>query len=472
MRTIRPLPRRQIVICGNGASAAVLIHALARSLREPTTVTVIGEGRHLGEGIAYATRHSWHLLNVPAGRMSVEPDAPDQFLQWLARRGIVPQDWDSQFQPRQLYGQYLRDTLAAAICANPNLDLEIIRSEIIGLVRRQTGWTISFRTGAIHADLAVLATGNDMPAPVGFRHGPEIAASIMDNPWAPLKTRRGDDILVLGTALTAVDAVLTLMAHGHRGHITLLSRRGLLPHVHVPASVAAPLTPPWPRTTHGLLRAMRLALGPTPRAEDWQGFMDAMRPFWPEIWNGLAVVEKRRFLRHGAAIWNVHRHRLAPGAGARIDAARGDRVTILRGRIAAIARNEDGSLAVEIAGRDGQRWLDVDRIINCSGPNSDPEKTHDRLTENIIASRYARASAAGVGLDVDEACRVINREGEAQRSLFAIGAPTRGRWWEITAMPEIAQQARRLAATMIEQLDILGKAEATRPAADQLSAAP
>jgi uncharacterized NAD(P)/FAD-binding protein YdhS len=100
---------------------------------------------------------------------------------------------------------------------------------------------------------------------------------------------------------------------------------------------------------------------------------------------------------------------------------------------------------VTIRGRRGETQLTVDRIINCMGPNTDPEKSHNRLIENIVASLQARTAPPGVGLDVTDDSRVISYEGIAHPCLFAMGALTRGNWWEITAVPEIARQAVRIA---------------------------
>ena len=451
-------PRYQIAICGNGASAALLVHALARRVERPTTVCAIGAGEYFGEGIAYSTRNPQHLLNVTAPRMSADPDVPGQFHAWLAENGTLPAAWAETFQSRTQYGQYLRKQVASAICANPNLALALERSDIRGIVRRDNGWTVSYRNGAVDADIVVLATGNDMPERLSSRYGGDIAAAIVDNPWGALKLARGEDVLILGTALTAVDTVLSLVGQGHKGKITLLSRRGLVPHTHVQPEPGPVLPQHYARSVAEILRATRELLGRKPSPAQWQGFMDAMRPHWSDIWQNLPVREQRRFLRHGATIWNAHRHRLAPAVGAQMEQILGTRAQILRGRIAGLSPNPDGSLAVKISGRDGQRIIDADRIINCTGPNSDPEKTNDPFIENLIASRYARASSSGIGLDVDARDRLIARNGEVHHSFFAMGSLTRGKWWEITAIPEIAHQAQRLAQTLAEQLEILKSA--------------
>src|SRR6185437_751692 len=172
------------------------------------------------------------------------------------------------------------------------------------------------------------------------------------------------------------------------------------------------------------LRAMRSSLGPDPAAAQWQGLMDAMRPHWPEIWQSFPSAEKRRFLHHGATFWNVHRHRLAPRIGEFLQEGLSDNIRLLKGRLSGLALAKDGVTAA-IAQNGHKIVLPVGRVINCTGPNSDPEKTHDRLIENLVASRLARGAEASIGLDVDGKNRVRDAAGIVQPSLLAMGALTR-----------------------------------------------
>jgi len=46
--------------------------------------------------------------------------------------------------------------------------------------------------------------------------------------------------------------------------------------------------------------------------ESWRSSVDALRPATQELWRSLGPEERRRFLRHPRAYWEVHRHRVAP----------------------------------------------------------------------------------------------------------------------------------------------------------------
>ncbi|HEY2836906.1 MAG TPA: hypothetical protein VGI89_10085, partial [Rhizomicrobium sp.] len=322
---------------------------------------------------------------------------------------------------------------------------------VMSLERRDDLWLVHHEDGTVEADIVVLATGNDLPAPIATQYDAAIRARIIDNPWDEWEVERDDAILVLGTGLTAVDAVISLRDRGHRGRVHLMSRRGLLPAGHVEVRKTASLPPPYPKTAAGLLRAFRNRVGRGPDPADWQALMDGLRPQWPAIWQSLPPAEKKRFLRHAAAYWGIHRHRIAPGAAAQFAAAD---VEISKGRLHGIAAAGDGRLEVAIARGGRVETVTVDRLINCTGPNTDPQKNLDPLMQKILASGVARAGEYRLGLDVDALNRVRGADGAVHPDLFAMGALTRDRWWEITAIPEISRQAVEVASRIREHLSI------------------
>ena len=443
--------RRSIAICGNGASAAVLLCALARNGESQLDVTVIGSGEVPGQGVAYATTNDNHLLNVPAGRMSADPLQPSQFLDWLGMRGIHNQTFAGQFVARSFYGRYLEDHLDIWLKAAPQLAVQFRQARVRAISRHGNSWLVSHDGGTVEADLVVLATGNDMPAPMAAGYDPAIAGRIIDMPWGKFDVGPKENILVLGTGLTAIDAVITLLDQGHQGAITLLSRRALLPARHVESANVPGLKAPYPKTVVGLLRALRGAAGRDPAPANWQGLMDAMRPLWPLIWSGMPPVEKKRFLRHAATHWSVHRHRMAPQVAERMDQAP---IHIVKGRLHRLT-SIGQALRAEIVQGGAMRSMHVDFVINCTGPNSDPQKNPDPLIQELLASGHARAGANRLSLDVDEANRLRNSDGMVHPGLFAMGALTRDRWWEITAIPEIARQAIEIASHVRAYLSVL-----------------
>jgi uncharacterized NAD(P)/FAD-binding protein YdhS len=451
------MSRRTLVVCGNGASAVLLVCALARQAGQGLAIVLIGKNAEHGRGIAYSTRNPNHLLNVPAGRMSADTNRPDQFVQWLVARGIVLQAWPQTFVARTLYGAYLADLLDTTLKSNPDLDVRFVQGAVQSLMRKNLGWIVSHEGGSVNADLVALATGNDLPPPIAAHYPRALGAHISDDPWAEPKVGRDRDVLVLGSGLTAIDVAISLQDRGHTGKIHLLSRHGLLPQIHVEPVQTAPLPQPFPASARGFLRAMRIALGHAPAPAHWQGLMDALRPHWPQIWQSFPAVEKKRFLRHCATHWNIHRHRLAPVVGEMLRQGLADNIRVMKGRLKHLKPVENGITATIVRGAH-RVDLPIGHVINCTGPNANPEKTRDRLIENLVASRLARGTEAGIGLDVDGRNRVLDKGGTAQPSLLAMGALTRGHWWEITAVPEIARQAQVMSGAIMEYLGILNAA--------------
>jgi uncharacterized NAD(P)/FAD-binding protein YdhS len=58
---------------------------------------------------------------------------------------------------------------------------------------------------------------------------------------------------------------------------------------------------------------------------------------------------------------------------------------------------------------------------------------------------FVRQDECRLGLDVTRTGALINRTGTVSRSLFALGPPTRGAFWDITAIPVIRRQSEILA---------------------------
>ena len=179
--------------------------------------------------------------------MSAWPDQPDDFLQWAKARQTAAKPDD--FLPRLWYGQYVRETLlAAAEEAAPFGELPVVYDEVRRVARRPDGgWFVH---------LANAASRNAPPrscSPSAIARRPTRSASagagrgrgLIADPWRPFAmnvVRPDESVVVLGSGLTAVDAVLSLAHPDRRAPITILSRRGLLPHAHAAALRAPPST--------------------------------------------------------------------------------------------------------------------------------------------------------------------------------------------------------------------------------------
>lgn len=444
-------PAAHVLIIGGGASG-VLMAAQLLSLAPATRVTIIEKSAMLGCGIAYATDNPDHLLNTRVHNMSAFPDDPDHFLRWLHRSGEAPQATGACFVGRQTYGRYLGSLIAGPTEDRPegrhDRRLRCLRDDCTRLDSDPDGVRAHLKTGAVlSADVAILATGHAVsPTPGGgLRGGWDFTPPA--SPDVP--------VVIIGTGLSMVDHVVSLIGSGHRGQITCLSRRGLLPRAHAPATAmtidrdALPIGGSVSQVLHWLRRQARQAEA---KGGTWRDAVDGVRPHVTAIWQSWDREERRRFLRHAASWWEVHRHRMPPRSAEVIARAQA------RGQLALLkARFEeatpDGPLCkVRITTSAGDLRRMTGHVIDCRGIRRDPETASAAVVLDLIARGAARVDSLRLGLDTTEDARLIDRDGRPSDRVFAIGPCARGALWEITAIPDIRVQCTALAASLSERL--------------------
>jgi uncharacterized NAD(P)/FAD-binding protein YdhS len=155
------------------------------------------------------------------------------------------------------------------------------------------------------------------------------------------------------------------------------------------------------------------------------------------------LAERRRFLRHLRAWWDVHRHRLAPSVATKIEAMRADgRLRVVAGKvIAAEAKSDRVRFTYRPRHEDGAETLIVRRIVNGTGPQGDLTATNEPLLRNLRDRGLLRADPLRIGIDVDQESRAVAANGSSSDRLTVIGPMTRGAFWEIVAVPDIRRQA-------------------------------
>ena len=448
-----------VVVVGGGFSGALLAVQLLR--RNPAlSVAVVDKGLAPGCGLAYGTRYSCHLLNVPAGNMSALPDDPDHFLRWAqANYGGGVQS--ASFLPRALYGRYVGSLLESALGHGSTGNLQWIQGEVSSVTRKQSLLQVHLTDGsALGAQSLVLAVGNFPPANLNIPGLSPDSKRYVRSPWTATALRdipKNGDVLLIGSGLTSVDLAVALKSDGFAGHIHILSRRGLMPQTHRNIGQWPQF---WseqsPRTTRGLLRLVReQAQAASDSGGDWRAVIDSLRPVTQQIWQSLSLDERRRFLRHVRSYWEVHRHRIAPEIGDVIAKLVHNRQAIVyAGRVTGYRESSDH---VEVGLRDrktrAQLVLRVDRVINCTGPETDCRRIDDPLIKSLLAQGLARPNPLFLGLDVDSKGDLIDAGSAASARLYVIGPARKGSLWETIAVPEIRTQASQLAAHLVQTME-------------------
>jgi len=436
----------------SGTLTAVHLARLARSAARDVRIVLCEQGTSVGRGRAYATSSPLHLLNVPAGRMSAFSGEPAHFLDHARERDPAAAPGD--FLPRALYGGYVQEILDREARAAEGR-IEVTLDEVVDLDPLDRGLRATFASGAARdARAVVLATGHPLPPPpLALTTAVTGSGRYREDPWdhgAVEQLSDDAELLLIGGGLTAIDVIVEARRLGFRGTIRVVSRRGLLPAVHQPppADLSAPSLVFRDRRVRAMLRTVRLAI----RDATWRVVIDSLRPVTQDLWRSLPIQEKRRFLRHVRAYWDVHRHRVAPAMFTRLEEelARG---TVVRhaARIVGMEAEPDG-LGVAIRPRGGSetRRFHVQRVINCTGPNTGIEMCGSRLTKALLAKGVCRADAVGIGLACDPHGAVLDSSGIVSDRLYAVGPLRKGELGESTAVPELREQAERVARRVLE----------------------
>jgi len=448
-----------IAIIGGGFSGTILASELLRRGNRAITVVLIEREGCPGRGVAYSTDFAGHLLNVKVQDMSALADDRSHFLRW-AREHYHDQAQPSDYLPRRVYGKYVESTLCEAIEGNPGR-FEWKREEAFSITPAERGAAVLLRSGCtIHADAVVLALGNFPPNDMTLPGQNGSSRRFVPNPWSVSaldKVAPDNSVLLIGSGLTSVDAAISLRACGFLGKIHMLSRHGLLPQTHKP-------TEDWPArwdhaSTHrvrGLVRLIRTEVAKAERQNsDWRAVIDSVRPFAQNIWRSLPQQERRRFLRHLRAFWDVHRHRVAPEIGKLLETEMAERrLQIHAGRITEY--RENGNI-VEVSyrkrGMAESKKLYVDYVINCTGPCDDCRRVNSPLLSDLLDQKLVRPHPLFLGLDTTDNGALLDAGGVPSGFLYTVGPLQKGNLWETIAVPEIREQASELASHLLSRFE-------------------
>lgn len=442
--------QQSVVIVGGGASGVLVASQLLRSPDPDLRVTLIERQGRFGQGLAYSAQHRNHRVNVPARGMSAFPDDAEHFWRWLQRKepGQHPSSWT--FVPRRLYGAYLEDVLREAADRIPGR-LVVLSEEVLAVNETRKGVEVVLGNGAsLAARTAVLAVGHETQ-PARGKGIAVHAGSDRDTPLDP-----SAHVMILGSGLSMVDAWVSLSDARHTGPITVVSRNGLVPRGHLdvaPLDIDA-ADIPFGASLTSLTRWFRsLVREAESQGQDWRSVVDGLRPYNQRLWQSWPEREKRQFLRHVRPWWNTHRHRLPP------ELQEGLLRSIASGQVKLVAaefidiERADDKVRATIRPRSTslRQVMDVARVYDCGGVTVDVRASANPVIQHVIRTGMARPDAMRIGLDVDEHCALIGADGAVSRRIHVVGPLTRGRFFEIEAIPDIRVQSAALAQTILYQ---------------------
>lgn len=406
--TDRPEPLRVVIVGGGAAAIIAAVHLFADADALPhggLHVHLVERDAGFGPGLPYRTEHPRHTVNNFAERLSAVHGDPGHLIRWCAGRGL---DLGARsFPSRRLYGEYLASVLASI---EVPADSALLRTqgEVVDLEPAESrGWRVRLAGGeTIEADRVVLALGTPPPHPMP--HLERLGRHYLADPWSAELPDRLDGVrrvLFLGTGLTMVDVAAQVHELAPRAELVAASRHGELPRAHL--------------------------VEPTD-GTDWRDAVDAVRAFANQLWQGLSPDDQGRFATAYARRWDTHRHRMSPAMASHIAG--------LQSR---------GSLVVRTI--DQVAPADFDLVVNCTGFRPVPSRGWNPLVDALLARGLLRANRLGLGVDLVQPGHPVGSDGEVIDTLFWLGAARKGLEWEVSAIPDLREQAVALTQSVRRQ---------------------
>ncbi|WP_354638578.1 FAD/NAD(P)-binding protein [Kitasatospora camelliae] len=467
----------RFAVAGMGATGVGVFVALVRSLldggrAEGCEVHIFETGERLGAGVAYSTPHDCHLLNMRAGTMSVQADDPDHFVRWLAGRQDAPAEAkEATYVPRRLFASYLQEHFGEALREARRAGIRVSTHRAVVSDCREDARGVHLIAGVDHflVDYAFLCLG-DLPSTeyLEFTKVPTYVHSMWQG--AGLEGVDPDATVgIIGSSLTAVDALLLLRSTGHRGAVSCFSRRRSLPKVQGPRvdhtlkyvteeelrRLSADFTREleldevaglfrreleeglgiaidWTRVlaepdasfTGTLARDVRLAENGQTL---WYSILDATSEVIPLVWRAMSPAARESFVRDHLSIWSMFRHCMPLDNARRLlDMAEDGAFEALTG-LTAVSYDEDRELFRMEGAQAGEPFArEVRYLVNATGTGFALDRSDSSLIQNMLMRGDIRPHPLG-GIDVDfDTMRVIGRDGSPSDRALYIGPLTRG----------------------------------------------
>lgn len=237
-----------LAIVGAGAAGTSLLANLFPNHGGPGSgvlgrVAVLDPGEP-GVGQAFGVERDELLCNTSVGVNSLYAGAPDHLLGWLRNRlalwrpgtGEAAELSRSSFVSRRVYRAYLSEQLAAACnrASDANCTVDFLRERVVEIAHEGALCRITTATGrTLHARSVVLATGMTLPA----RRWPGLCreSGFAPSPFAVPDYKAFldgcEEIAIIGTRQSAIDAALMVASTAPNCRVTLYSRSGRFPAV-------------------------------------------------------------------------------------------------------------------------------------------------------------------------------------------------------------------------------------------------
>lgn len=499
------MKKQKIAVVGGGSVGVayftqLIEEAVRQGLGGRIEVLIFESQGKTGPGYAYQADFECNLLNTRADAMSAVAGNKRHFTEWLAQYGSRhAHDFpdtridDHAFLPRALFGRYLADQYQQTLALARQHDIQVTRiiatvTDLISLSDRRP--CIDTDSGAAYVvDRVVLCIGN-LPSTTfphlrnkrGFFDSPyPTQAMVRDIPiTAP--------VCILGTGLSAIDAVISLVEAGHQGKIIMASRNGRLPSVRGVFNQPRALA----RLTREHIDRFCAENGGTLRLSDvftilrqeieeatgacvdlerimnsgagildyisseieqannaerlWQSVIYSTNCVIDYVWHRLSREDKRAFQKTFGSLWSSYRVSFPVKNAQKLHALlRADRVLVFGG-VKQVDYNETDRVfetRIDDRERGFRTVIESEYLINATGYSVDVASSEVALVRNLLRRKLAQANEFG-GFELDfDSGKLIAADGTIWPHVSVLGSLASGTYFWTNAMDVNVRLARR-----------------------------
>jgi uncharacterized NAD(P)/FAD-binding protein YdhS len=505
----------KVGIVGGGSIAVSFLHSLTSELKKNQGISgieiMIFDSRNdLGEGCYWTNDVDSNILNTRADTMSAMENDKLHFLNWLKNNEAA---WHPHFPtlkissdaflPRSLFGLYLRNIFQSSLTDLKSLNIKFshIKDDVTDILRMMNGLCVDTgSSGAFEVNHVVLCMGN-LPSTLFshlqdidcYHHSPYPSKNMVAN------IPKDEPVCVIGTSLSGIDTIVSLVESGHKGKIICTSRSGRFPSVR---GELAHKTPPKPITREQidlmaeanggyfrlsdvekllveeieriegskfnlekiinagasaydcLLNEIELSLT---EERTWQSVAYATNNIIDYMWHRMDIEDKRKFFSVYRGLWFRHRVSFPLQNALKLkELIRTDQLSILSGFQGVEYDEHKKSFAVHLDSCNGglKSTIFTKHVVNATCYSMDVKSSKIPLIQNLLRRKLTAANEFG-GVEVDyETGMLIYPNGTQAHDFSVLGSMANGVYFWTNAFDvnvrTAARQARNLGAKIAQ----------------------
>jgi uncharacterized NAD(P)/FAD-binding protein YdhS len=219
-------------------------------------------------------------------------------------------------------------------------------------------------------------------------------------------------VLIAGTGLTMADTCMTLSKRNHQGKIIAVSHHGYLPAVHKYGN-SYPSFFEELKETNSLIELFSIIKKHIRTAEKiqlgWRSVRDSLRPFTQQLWQKLSLNDKITFLKRFNRIWSVARHRIPEEYDNMLrELIFKNQLEVTSGKIKEVREAENGFDITIQKRKSFNQKINVDCVINCTGPQINYLKINNPLITNLLKKGIIETGPLNLGTNATPEGKVIS----------------------------------------------------------------